>query len=258
MFFAISFRDWLQNHSPALEWFLLIASVIPALLTQHEIREKIKESKGWKKCGRVLELAFLLLLPILVFISTKASEWSAESALKDTKSEVVAESNRLTQIESKYDEATNDLAVAKQAVHDAVGASQKSVAIADKLAPWKLTPAQVITFSNALIGTPKLKVQIIYIAGNQDSWTFASQISDILKQVGYEQPWDIGAGVDMSGVPPSGVAIWIFNKENPPPFGYLQRAFKSVGLDAAGHCDTNLNIAAALNSVLIKVYSKPQ
>jgi hypothetical protein len=178
------------------------------LLTQNEIREKIKESNGWKKCGRILELTFLLLLPVLVFISTKASEWSAESALKDTKLEVIAESNRLTQVESKYDEATNDLAAAKQTAIEASNAENSAnIAVLENL-PRHLSNDQKMQLLKVIEPYPKLKFSFFFENSVNDSKRIENDLAQVFLSDGWEMEESEG------GMMPIGDGIFLRSKES--------------------------------------------
>ncbi|HXI69371.1 MAG TPA: hypothetical protein VNN22_03325 [Verrucomicrobiae bacterium] len=120
--------------------------------------------------------------------------------------------------------------------------------------PWKLSPSQVEVFSNSLVGSPRGAVDFTYPYGNEDSYSLALQIHDLLKQFGYstrELYWYLGSDFD-------GIGIEISDpQQQPAAAGFIQRALIKAGVPAAGKVDS---MAGALSNstTLIRIGIKPK
>ena len=84
----MSIRDFLSQHSASGELIVLIASCIPAALTTKKLWREITEAKGLNRIWRWTEMGFLWLLPVMVFLSTKAVDWASDDALRGVKTEM--------------------------------------------------------------------------------------------------------------------------------------------------------------------------
>jgi hypothetical protein len=96
----------------------------------------------------------------------------------------------------------------------------------------ELTIEQITTFTNALIGVPRGSITV-YFTGELESERFAEQISNLLKEIGYniEQPPS-----HMMIIGSLKTGLWIdIPKNNEPIFAApIQRAFKAINFDAKG------------------------
>jgi hypothetical protein len=190
MFVWISFRDLAANQSLFLEWIVLIASLVPALLTHREFCEKIREAKGFKKGMRRAELGFLWLLPVLVFASTKASEWSSEIAARQTNIILENQSNRLAHAEIQLKGASNDLAVATRDAAEArrISEQQKSRGFSEE------QKANAGVYLKQYAGT---KIIIDASGDDAEAVTFANILNDLLVSCGWQSKrsgWRLVAG----------------------------------------------------------------
>jgi hypothetical protein len=120
MYALICLRDFLARHSAASELLVLIASCIPALLTSKKLWEEIKSDKGFKKAWRWTEFIFLWILPVIVFLSTKAIDWASEGVINDVRrqssndlasahKEILGISNQWRQSEAGFLATSNEL-----------------------------------------------------------------------------------------------------------------------------------------------------
>jgi hypothetical protein len=142
------------NHSLLLEYVVLIASCIPVLLTHREFCEKIKKAKKFRKWRLVIELSLLWLLPVLVFVSSKASDWASE--------------NRIRVVESEAKEARN------------------SASLLEKLEkPRTINGEQKKKFMALLKGYPRIHIKVFCHEGDNETWRYASQIREMLNENGY-------------------------------------------------------------------------
>src|SRR5665213_782021 len=120
------FHDFFARHSSFGEAVLMLLSFVPALLETKKLWNEIKEEKGFRKTKHWTALIFCWLLPVIVSLSTRATDWSSEDALHDVRiqssndlasahTEIGDLSNQVQQVASKYNEATNALARAIKA-----------------------------------------------------------------------------------------------------------------------------------------------
>jgi hypothetical protein len=112
----------------------------------------------------------------------------------------------------------------------------------EKLAPWKLSDVQEETFMAYLKDAPKGRVAIEYIRSDEKrSRDFAIKIKDMLAASGYDV-WGYMAGFEQADSPPLiGVQILIKDKQSDVVGGFIQRAFKGIGIEAEGAHRANNN-----------------
>lgn len=107
-------RDFLARHSSCGEAMLMLLSFVPALLETKKLWKEIKEEKGFRKTKHWAALICCWLLPVIVFVSTRATDWSSEDAVRDVRvqssndlasahKEIFGLSNQLIQTQSQLD-----------------------------------------------------------------------------------------------------------------------------------------------------------
>jgi hypothetical protein len=113
--------------------------------------------------------------------------------------------------------------------------------VEEQKGPWKLSDAQRQTFSDHLREAPKGNIAIEYTAADQvRSYDFAVRLRELLIAAGYDV-WGHMPAFQQSGAAPL-IGIQIGIKDQSDVLGgYMQRAFKAIGIDANGARITNNN-----------------
>jgi mannitol-specific phosphotransferase system IIBC component len=166
--------------------------------------------------------------------------WRAGNRQQDS---VIAETNERTQ------KLEGDVAVAKTKQAEA---ERTLLEIQQRFTPRTLIGEQRDKFVAQLADSPKGKVEISVTTGDPEAYTFAAQLWNALKDAGF----DVGTQVvsfTMFGPPPVGVILGVKDKDKQPPYGgEIQKALKSVGIDAGGEL-----FGAEDGAVYVRVGIKP-
>jgi hypothetical protein len=187
-------RDFLAAHSTFGEFVLLLLSFVPALLTTKEIWNKIREAKGSKKIWPCTELTFLWLLPVFVFLSTRATDWASDDALNSVKVQY-----------------SNDLASAHNEIFGLSNQVQEATNRAAKNEPWIrfFEPLDFGNLSDDLKELPKMQVELRYVAGDREQ-TSADRLTDVF----LEADWHIINSFSITNIGEYGFIIGVSEGTN--------------------------------------------
>jgi hypothetical protein len=183
------FRDCLANHSAAGEFVLLILSCVPALLGTKKLWSEFNEEKGLKRAWRITELVLLWLLPVVVFCSTKATDWASEDSVRDVKiqssndlnsahEEILGLSNQVRQVALKYNEATNALTEAQRVSADAKLELEKSK-------NRHIKPEDKLKFIELTKDFPKMDIEVVTGTYEGETHRYAKEIREMLNGAKY-------------------------------------------------------------------------
>jgi hypothetical protein len=193
---------------PTSFYIFLVASLIaliPAWFDHGETWAEIKSGEKEKRCANVIKLMALWIIPFLTIIGTlylglESIESDDNEKIRDqvvvglsnqlsvTTLQLNVQSNQVRQVASKYNAATNALAVAQSAVVEAANTESNNLVLQEELQPRTIRMEQITNFIFLTMQMPKFPIRIAVGSENEETFSYAVQIRSMFNEAGYGIP----------------------------------------------------------------------
>jgi len=165
-------------------WIFLIAAIlscIPSVLDHGETLKNFNSSTGLEKRKYGLRLFLLWAIPVSFLIATVVSEVEAKKAVTESGSAFGSLSNKLQKVEFQYSEATNDLALAKQASIAAQSASREASAAASKIPKSRVLSNEAMErIAEKMMFVKPISIRVVIESREDDPAQLGSQFARIV------------------------------------------------------------------------------
>lgn len=215
--------------------------------------KKIK-SMTWDEISTILQVIGGIVLA-LSFVVGIAVIWAGIKANQEKDKQVREQSERIAELTKEAEAARERTATLEikvsQAEEKRLEAEKDLLELQDRFSPRTIPPEDRKKLSDFLHQSPTSRVEIMYSANDAEAFRFASQIVEILKDIGWEVSLFTGA-VSLGSLPNTGLSITVRDQQNQAGAA-LQRGLSSIGFEAGGQLAPNQDA----NLVFLNIGAKP-